>query len=415
MVSKRGGWLFFLGLCKKLCSDCEQSAIITTMTISIYNTQLLRQQNLSRVLRAIRDSEGISRADLARHFGLSRSSVSSLTEQLCTLGVIQETHLAASSGGRPPRVLQLDSNSCQVMGVDLGSSHISVLSMNLFGEIERVLEVDLDCQTQPARALDKIVELVDALRSNKPLLGVGVAVPSPVIEGQLSERILPAWKGIQLKTVLEERLAVRVFVGNDANLGALAERWWGSCQGVDDFVFVKMATGVGAGLVQNGNILLGDVGYAGELGHVPISSTGLCRCGMYGCLEAHIGLPYLNKRVQALAATKSILLQSLEGDFSEAIHDVLEDASQSLSVALSILVNLLNPKKVILWGPIPKQYPRFLELLRQAMSARNLWSPIQPEDIQVSTLGEQGVARGAATLLLEEAFSNPLLFAEMQG
>ncbi len=386
------------------------------MTISVYNTQLLRQQNLSRILRAIRDSDGISRADLARHFGLSRSSVSSLTEQLCTLGVVQEAHLAASSGGRPPRVLQLDSNSCQVVGVDLGSSHISVLSMSLFGEIERVLEVDLDCQTQPERALTKIVEMVDALKTEKPLLGVGVAVPSPVIEGELSERILPAWKGIRLKEVLEERLSVRVFVGNDANLGALAERWWGSCQGVDDFVFVKMATGVGAGLVQNGTILLGDVGYAGELGHVPISSDGLCRCGMYGCLEAHIGLPYLNERLRTVDPILTLTLtKSMEGGSSQPVIDVLEDASQSLSVALSILVNLLNPQKVILWGPIPKQHARFLELLRQAMSARNLWSPIQPENIQVSALGEQGVARGAATLLLEEAFSNPLLFAEMQG
>ena len=124
------------------------------MTDSIYDTRLLRQQNLSRVLKAIRSSKGISRAELSRHLGLSRSSVSSLTDQLFELGVIQETHLAASSGGRPPRLLQLNPDCCMVIGVDLGSSHIAVFSMNLGGEIQLVSELELDCCNEPALALE---------------------------------------------------------------------------------------------------------------------------------------------------------------------------------------------------------------------------------------------------------------------
>lgn len=390
------------------------------MTDSIYDTRLLRQQNLSRVLKTIRATGGISRADLSRHFGLSRSSVSSLVEQLFELGVIQEAHLAASSGGRPPRVLQLKPDSCMVIGVDLGSSHIAVLAMDLGGEIQSMSEIQMDCQNQPQIALQKIVEMVNALRTEKPLLGVGVAVPSPVVDGCLSQQILPAWKGVHLQSVLEGMLGVRVFVGNDANLGALAERWWGNCHAVDDFVFVKMATGVGAGLVQNGTIMLGDIGYAGELGHVPVSSEGLCRCGMTGCLEAHIGLPRLSERMlsyDGIDEGQSLIewLQAAEPTEANAPLRLLEETAESLSTALSILVNLLNPHKIILWGPIPQHVPRFLELLRKSMSFRNLWSPIHSECIEVSALGEQGVARGAATLLLEEAFSNPLLFAEMQG
>lgn len=386
------------------------------MTDSIYDTRLLRQQNLSRVLKTIRSTEGISRADLSRHVGLSRSSVSSLTDQLSALGVVQETHLAASSGGRPPRVLQLQPNSCMVIGVDLGSSHITVLSMNLGGEIESMSEVQLDCQNKPHLALSTIVEMVNALRTEKSLLGVGVAVPCPVVDGHLSEQILPAWKGIHLQSALEGMLEARIFVGNDANLGALAERWWGSCKGIDDFVFVKMATGVGAGLFQNGNIMLGDIGYAGELGHVPISNEGLCRCGMTGCLEAHVGLPHLNERIQVHNENpEQTPLSWLKEGKSTAVQDILQETAQSLSIALSILVNLLNPYKIVLWGPIPQHVPKFLELLRKAMSLRDPWSPIQSERIEVSALGEQAVARGAATLLLEEAFSNPLLFAEMQG
>ncbi len=380
------------------------------MTDSIYDTRQLRQQNLSRVLKAIWTSEGISRADLSRHFGLSRSSISSLTEQLTTLGVIEETHLAASSGGRPPRVLQLDPDCCRVIGVDMGASHIAVLSMNLRGEIEQVLESDLACGEQPEEALSTIQTMVETLRTSKPLLGVGVAVPSPVVDGELSARILPAWKGIHLQAELESRLVLRVFVGNDANLGALAEQWWGTCKGVQDFVFIKMATGVGAGLVQHGKVLLGDAGYAGELGHVPISNEGLCRCGMYGCLEAHIGLNALQQHVPSRVSTSDWLNTDCE-----AAQVVTGSIADALSVALSILVNLLNPHKIVLWGPIPQQAPQFVDALRQAMSTKNLWSPMRIDALQVSSLGEQGVAKGAATLLLEEAFSNPLLFAEMEG
>ena len=383
------------------------------MTDLIYDTRLLRQQNLSRILRAIWTSEGLSRADLSRHFGLSRSSVSSLSEQLCTLGVIREAHLAASSGGRPPRVLELDPDCCSVIGVDLGSSHIAVLSMNLFGEIEQVLELEMDCCNHPQQALRQIAEMIAELRTSKSLLGVGVAVPSPLVNGHLSEQILPAWKGVHIQSALEAMIGVRVSVGNDANLGALAERCWGTCKGVDDFVFIKMATGVGAGLVQNGRVLLGDIGYAGELGHVPIATEGLCRCGMRGCLEAHIGLPGLVKQAPTIDHDQPFV-SWLSGSSSDAVA-LLNQTAESLSIALSILVNLLNPQRIVLWGPIPEQVPQFLDVLRTSISSRNLWSPIQPSSIQVSGLGQQGVAQGAATLLLEEAFSNPLLFAEMQG
>tara|TARA_B110000037_G_C16672586_1_gene323300 strand:+ start:36 stop:434 length:399 start_codon:yes stop_codon:yes gene_type:complete len=132
---------------------------------------------------------------------------------------------------------------------------------------------------------------------------------------------------------------------------------------------------------------------------------------MKGCLEAHIGLPRLVKQASALDQP---FVSWLSGSSSDAIA-LLNQTAESLSIALSILVNLLNPQRIVLWGPIPEQVPQFLDVLRTSISSRNLWSPIQPSSIQVSGLGQQGVAQGAATLLLEEAFSNPLLFAEMQG
>ena len=122
-------WLFLFF--EKLCSLSEQSAIVLIdMTQATYDTRYLRLQNLSNVLRNVRNQKGISRADLSRTLGLSRSSVSSIVDQLLALGIVTESHLAKSSGGRPPVVLQLQPDCCQVIGVDLGSSHITVVAMN---------------------------------------------------------------------------------------------------------------------------------------------------------------------------------------------------------------------------------------------------------------------------------------------
>ena len=400
-------FLFF----EKLCFPSEQSAIVLIdMTQSTYDTRFLRQQNLSNVLRNVREQKGISRADLARRLGLSRSSVSSIVDQLLALGVVTESHLAKSSGGRPPVVLQLQPDCCQVIGVDLGSSHITIVTMNLNGHIRRTLEKDFECAEQPQGAMKLMLEMIDIVRGDKPLLGVGIAVSSPVQNDQLSSRILPKWSNIDVASVVEDHVSAPVLMENDANLGALAEKWWGSCQGIDDFVYIKMATGVGAGLVQNGQLLKGATGYAGEIGHVPVSTEGTCRCGMTGCLESLIGLPNILADLD------------IEGDLSQ-VHQALREieyhpngleymnrVAALLSGALAMLINVLNPTRIVIWGPIPREIPYFLTTLRRHMANRNLWTPLALQSIMMSELGDQGIAQGAATLILDAAFQNPLLF-----
>lgn len=380
------------------------------MTQATYDTRYLRQQNLSSVLRIIRERKGISRAELSRQLGMSRSSISSIVEQLLSLGIVAESHLAKSSGGRPPVVLQLQPDCCQVIGVELGSSHITVVSMNLNGQIQNMTETDFECSEQPQGAMELMLDMLDTVRGTKPLLGVGIAVSSPVQNDQLSSRILPKWSNIDVASIVEDHVSAPVLMENDANLGALAEQWWGSCQGIDDFVYIKMATGVGAGLVQNGQLIKGTTGYAGEIGHVPVSSQGMCRCGMTGCLESLIGLPNILADLDIQGDPVQIHQALREIEYRPNGLEYMNRVAELLSGALAMLINVLNPTRIVIWGPIPREIPYFLTTLRRHMANRNLWTPLALQSIMMSELGDQGIAQGAATLIVDTAFDNPLLF-----
>lgn len=364
--------------------------------------QQIRQNNLSRVLYTIWSEEHISRADLARHLQLSRSAISSLVDELMDAGVIHESHVGKSSGGRPPIALQLVENQHQIIGVDMGSSHIQVVTMNLNGVIKNSQLVDFDCQTQPRETINKIIELIEQTQTeNIATLGIGVAVPCPIQEDQLSARILPSWKDYSLKNSLEDYFSVPVLLDNDANLGALAEKWWGAGQNHDSFVFLKIATGVGAGIINRGKLVKGSNSFAGEIGHIPVSTTYQCRCGMTGCLEAHIG-------------SVSLLTIKKTRAFLPNHPDIFSYFAHYLSQSLAIIINLLNPEKIILLCPHFDDSPEYFINLKQAMKGKNLWNPFALDNIILSSLQNEAISIGAATIVLEEIFKNPLVFIPNQ-
>ena len=364
--------------------------------------QQIRQNNLSRVLYTVWSEKHISRAQLARRLHLSRSAISSLVDELMESNIIHESHIGKSSGGRPPIVLQFAKDQYQIMGVDMGSSHIQVVSMSLDGTVQNEQLIDFDCQTQPRQAVLKIIELIEQVRlPGIPVLGIGVAAPCPVQEDQLSSRILPSWKDHCLKSHLEEHFALPVLLENDANLGALAEKWWGAGQDNDSFIFLKVATGVGAGIINHGKLVKGSNSFAGEVGHIPVSATYQCRCGMTGCLEAHIG---------------SVSLARLKktGEFQPSHPDIFSYFAHYLSQSIAIIINLLNPEKIILFCPHFEDSPEYFSSLRESMKGKNLWNPFVLDNIIPSPLQNEAISIGAATLVLEEVFQNPFYFIANQ-
>jgi glucokinase-like ROK family protein len=386
--------------------------------------------NLSEVLRLVWQEREISRAEIARRRGLSRSTVSLIVEELLGLGLLREVGAGESRGGRRPIVLQFDDGAAVVLGVDLGATHVAVALTDLRGRVLAWEHRMHPVRDDPEGALALVTELAERCLagwggSRRRLLGAGVAVPSPIDPArpdELNSVVLPAWRGVAVGKALRKRFRVPVLVDNDANLGALAERWWGAGRGVDDFVYVKLATGIGSGFLVDGRIYRGASGFAGEIGHVSIDPNGeRCACGLRGCLVTLVGAPALLRRARALLAEfPSSALAGREFDIA-VLEDaalagdplalqVVGEAGRHLGVVIAGLLNVLNPARVIIGGGLARLGELLLEPLRQVVRSRTFVSSMEASSIVASELGARAVAVGAATLLLDGALSDPRHF-----
>src|SRR3954451_1297671 len=263
----------------------------------------------------------MTQADLARASGLSPATVSSIARELRDEGWLEE-------GDRARRAaLALSRSAGVAVGVDFGHSHVRVaiadLAHTVLAEAEEPVDVDHSAGQGIALAGRLVRGLLDegGARPSR-ITGVGMGAPGPLLRdtGEIGDSaILPGWIGARPEELMEAELGRAVRVENDANLGALAEIVWGAGRGRTDVVYVKVATGVGAGLVLNGRLYQGAGGTAGEIGHVTIGERGPgCRCGNRGCLEAFAGaegvVGPLRRRPGAGVARRGVVAMALEGD-----------------------------------------------------------------------------------------------------
>lgn len=382
------------------------------------------------ILRLIWRSHRISRAEIARQCELSRSTVSEIIDSILKTGLVDETGLGPSAGGRPPIVLEFQDEACGILGVEMGAAHVAVALTDLRGRVLAWEERPHPVRTDPDGTRALIQELCDLCLDQwqwgvRRLVGIGVAVPSPVDPlrpDHLSEVVLPDWRGSSGLDTLRRRYRVPVLVDNDANLGALAERWWGAGRNIEDFAYIKIATGVGSGHVIGGRIYRGATGTAGEVGHLAIDPQGaLCICGLRGCLATLVGSQALVARAQALLrefpgsrlAGSALTIERIEdaalsGD--PLALQVVHEAAESLGIAVAGMLNLMNPTLVILGGELARVGELLLEPLRERIRGRTLVSSLAACEVRTSDLGPRSVAVGAATLVLEAALNDPRLF-----
>ena len=382
------------------------------------------------LLRLIWEERAISRADIARRTGLSRSTVSEVVAELIATTLVDEAGEGASSGGRRPIVLEFQDEACVILGVDMGATHVSVALTDLRGKVLTWESTPFAVRTDPIGTRAVIAESCAACLerwggSPERLVGIGIAVPSPVDprhQERLSTHVLPAWKGRGGFEALGQRFGVPVFIDNDANLGALAERWWGAGRGFDDFTYIKVATGVGAGHMVGGRIARGASGVAGEIGHVAIDLSGnQCDCGNRGCLQTFVGARALvaaTRRLLPDYPSSALHQRELTVDAIEdaALADdplatqVIRDAAEYLGIAVAGVLNLMNPGAVIIGGGIARLGERLLVPVRETVMRRTFVSSVAASEILTSALGIRSIAIGAATLVLDAALNDPRLF-----
>ncbi|MFJ7999732.1 ROK family protein [Streptomyces sp. NPDC096310] len=378
----------------------------------------LHRANLERVVRAVRMAGSLTQAEIARSTGLSAATVSNIVRELKDGGTVQVT--PTSAGGRRARSVSLSGDAGVVVGVDFGHTHLRVAVGNLAHQVLAEESEPLDVDASSAHGFGRAEELVERLIvatgvSRQKVIGVGLGVPGPidVESGTLgSTSILPGWSGINPGDELAGRLGVPVYVDNDANLGALGELVWGSGRGVSDLAYIKVGSGVGAGLVIEGQIYRGPGGTAGEIGHITLDESGpVCRCGNRGCLETFAAtryvLPLLRSSHGVDLTMERVVQLAREGD--PGCRRVIADVGRHVGSGVANLCNLLNPSRVVLGGDLAEAGELVLAPIRESVSRYAIPSAARQLSVLPGALGGRAEVLGALALVLSEMGDSTLL------
>jgi predicted NBD/HSP70 family sugar kinase/biotin operon repressor len=326
----------------------------------------LRSSNLRAITALLGSGGPQSRADLARGSGLSRTTVSSLVNELLETGIVVETEDRGTpykgGSGRPPLLVALAIRPGGVAGVDIGHGHVHVAVSDRSARILAECETETDADPHGNVTLDVAADLVRRAADEAgipvaELLMVGLCVPGPIDRrsARVDPAVLPGWHELAPADELSRRIGLPVVVDNDANLGAIAEHQHGAGRGVADLLYVKLASGVGAGLVLGGRLHRGATGLAGELGHVVAREGGaVCRCGSRGCLETEVSTRRLLELLRPVYSDDLDLAGLLRlDDAGEApVRRVLTDAGHTVGRVLAGVCTTLNPARVVVGGSL---------------------------------------------------------------
>ncbi|SHG32719.1 Sugar kinase of the NBD/HSP70 family, may contain an N-terminal HTH domain [Jatrophihabitans endophyticus] len=378
-----------------------------------------RDVNRGRVLAAVTRGAN-SRAGIVADTGLARSTVAGLVQELLAEGRLTED--AAPAGqrlpGRPPKVLRVAGGRSVVVAVDLGHSHcrVGVVAVEdgaavVLGEGTARLDVD----ASPDEAVDQAVRiakrLLRATRQAADAGGVGLPAPVDVRTGSVGTgNLLPRWVDRRPAAELSARLGVPFAADNDANLGALAEVTFGGARGVDDLVYVKAATGIGAGLLLGGRLHHGVGGRAGEIGHVPVDPGGpVCRCGNRGCLETVASTVQVLSAVRSHEAAPATMadVAGLVTAGDPGASRVVTDAGRMIGRVLADLVNNLSPRQIVVGGELAAATEPLLAGVRESIDRYAQPGLARGIAVTPSSLGVSAELLGAAALAMRLGHAAP--------
>jgi glucokinase-like ROK family protein len=402
---------------------------------------LLREINLSTVLRYLQAGPAESRASLANLTGLNKTTVSSLVEELLERGLVHEVGLATSAGGRPATLLELNPQAGRIIGVELGVDFISVILTNLAGQLtwQRVQETD-PAQPQQAiinLALSLVAEVQQISQAEgMRLLGLGLTVPGMVnvTNGMLLFSPNLQWRNVPLGQIFAEYTGIPVFVENDANAAALAEHFFGAARRVQNFIFLTIGVGIGGGLFLNGHLYRGASGLAGEIGHTSLTSNGNrpCRCGNRGCWETSSNQYALIERVRALLdvgqcslvtqliaeqntrLTLAVIAQAA-GAGDAVVLEALAETGAAIGLGVANLINTFNPEMVVVGGAMNVAGDYLLPAIKEVVAKRTLTEAQPQTQIVLSTFGPAASVIGAAALVVNAILASPSRVERMAG
>ena len=408
------------------------SATGTKKKLSRLTAPILVNSAEVEIMRALRRQGRISRSEISSITGWSKAKASQEIRSLVDKGYLVEIGEGVSQGGRKPRLLRINNQLGYIAGIDIGATSLDIALADVTGSILQRCSEPTDVKWSPevvfGRCSALLLELIRA-QGGMPdqMLGIGVGVPGPVdfARGVLvAPPLMPEWENFPIRDFFKKTfLSAFVVVDNDVNIMALGEQRVGDGAGVDHFIFVKIGTGIGAGIISNGRIHRGADGSAGDIGHICVDKEGpLCACGNKGCLEAMAAGPAITaKAMEAARNGSSPTLSQMrdanggtlrpedvnaacrEGD--QAALDIIRDSGQMIGDVLASLVNFFNPSHIFFGGGITNFGNHLLVAIRRAVLHRSLPLATTHLSIKFSRVGPNVGVMGAISLALDYLFA----------
>jgi glucokinase-like ROK family protein len=385
---------------------------------------------LSAVLDLIRSGRARTRPELGRVSGLGRSVVAQRVAALLEAGLVEEVGLGASTGGRAPRELRLRGDAGAVLVAALGAVSTTVGIADLAGRLLATHSEPGDIAAGPLPVLDRVQTLFDRLLADlpvsSPVCGVGVGLPGPVefASGRpVSPPIMPGWDGYDVRGRLGSRYRAPVWVDNDVNVLALGELRAGLARSDQNVIYVKIGTGIGAGLVSGGRLHRGAQGCAGDIGHVAVAeASGItCRCGNTGCLEAVAGgaalardgaraardgrSPLLADALAKHGRLRPLDVTSAARSGDPVAVELLTRAGRLVGETLATLVNFFDPSLLLLGGAVAQEGDLLLAAVRETVYRRSL--PLATRNLRIirPTPSQEAGLTGASAMVVDELFA----------
>jgi len=384
-------------------------------------SETVRRANLGAIVRALHEGGPLSRSELVARTGLTRSAIRVLVGELVAAGLAaEEEAVRVGTPGRPSPLVRIEPRGGVVLALDIAVDSLAVALVGLGGAVFDEVRVD---RPRGHSSVDDVVadlvELAAGVGVRRPAVGpvmaIGVAVVGVVRreDGFVSMAPNLGWRDVPLGARLAAVFGtgVPISIANEADLGALAEHRRGAAVGVDDVLYLSGEVGVGGGLMVDGRPLIGAAGYGGEVGHIPFDPDGApCRCGSVGCWETLVGEGALlrlagHPSAGGRAAVEAVLAEAAGG--SPPALAALAHVGRWLGIGLAGLVNIFNPRLVVLGGLFGRIHPFVRDALERELDRRALAAPRALVRVVPARLGADAPLLGAAELALEPLLADP--------
>ncbi len=396
------------------------------MNARIGQPELLKEINRAHVFEILRHERTVSRPGLADLTGLSRATVSIVIDSLLREGIVREAGFGVSSGGRPPVLLEFRPEAVFALGASMHDYRWSVILTDLDAapqDREDIAILGSSAEAAIEALSDAVARLLTRNSARRVFRALGVGSPGLVDmrNGIIQSATDLEWFDVPLKTLLQSRTGLEVYVANRSKVGALGERWRGTAKGAQDLIYISIGTGVAAGIIHRGELYIGTNSSAGELGHTTVLPDGpLCGCGNRGCLQQLVSDPAIAGRArERLRETQHGILFERYAERPETLNapdvfraaeegdtlatSILEEAAEYLGIAIGNLVNLFNPEMIVIGGQSGAGSTLFVEMLRDTVRRRAMAYPLTATTLVTAELGSDAAALGAAVLVLQHA------------